>query len=123
MKSNYSFDFIVINDTLVNTSKSFGNTSKQPSQQAPLSITNIEIRDLLSKESPLAISSDSILQDSSLLVSDTITITDTIQQIVVQQEPKYGGKDISRFQNIGFGNDWVVGVILFSLLLLASVKF
>ncbi|MGZ2369128.1 DUF4271 domain-containing protein [Ancylomarina sp. YFZ004] len=117
MKSNYFPDFNSINDTLVNTSQSLGDSSKLVTQQ-DLSALNKK----LSKDS-LAKSIDSISTDSSLILTDSIISSDTIKQTIEHIEPKYGGKDISRFQNIGFGNDWLVGVILFSLFLLASVKF
>jgi hypothetical protein len=123
MKANYSPDFNAINDKLVNTSKSTGNTLKQPSQKDLPVLNETMIKDSLAKEMSLVQRADSISRDSSLIVKDSIIGSDTLQQIVVQQEPKYGGKEISRFQNIGFGNDWLVGVILFSLFLLASVRF
>jgi len=123
MKTNYFLDFNAINDTLVNTSKSLGDTSKQATQQNLPPLNKTGFKDALTKEMTLVQSADSISKDSVLLVNDSIKSTDTIQQIVVQEEPKYGGKAFSRFQNIGFGNDWLVGVILFSLFLLASVKF
>ena len=123
MKTNYFLDFNAINDTLVNTSKSLGDTSEQAIQPNLPPLNKREFKDALAKEMTLVQSADSISKDSVLLVNDSIKSTDTIQQIVVQEEPKYGGKAFSRFQNIGFGNDWLVGVILFSLFLLASVKF
>ena len=122
MKSNYFRDFIVNNDTLVNTSKSTGNTSIQPTQQDSLSKYSMEKNDSLVHKQNL-LKGDLISKDSSLFVNDTITSVDTIQQIVVQQEPRFVGKEIARFQNIGLGNDWFVGVLLFSLFLLASAKF
>ena len=123
MKTNYSPDFNAINDTLVNTSKSTGNTLKQASQNDLPALNTRVIKDSLTNEMALVQRADSISGDSILIVKDSLIGSDTLQQIVVQQEPKYGGKEISRFQNIGFGNDWLVGVILFSLFLLASVKF
>ena len=123
MKINYFLEFNAINDTLVNTSKSIGDTSKHATQQDLPAINKMMVKDSLAKDMTLVQSVDSISKDSVLLVNDSITSADSIQQIVVQEEPKYGGKEISRFQNIGFGNDWLVGVILFSLFLLASVKF
>ncbi|WP_372640836.1 DUF4271 domain-containing protein [Ancylomarina sp.] len=123
MKTNYSPDFNAINDTLVNTSKSTGNTLKQASQKDLPALNTRMIKDSLTNEMSLVQRADSISRDSSLIVKDSIIGSDTLQQVVVQQEPKYGGKEISRYQNIGFGNDWLVGVILFSLFLLASVKF
>ncbi len=60
---------------------------------------------------------DSILGDSSLILADTLF------QTTVKHEPKIGGDAIDRIQNISFGNDWIVLVILFALFLLASVKF
>ncbi|MCZ4693599.1 DUF4271 domain-containing protein [Ancylomarina euxinus] len=123
MKTNYSLDSNAINDTLINTSKSTGNTLKQVSQKELPALNKTMINDSLIKEMSFIQSSDSISRDSSIIVNDTIIGSDTLQQLVVQQEPKYGGKEISRFQNIGFGNDWLVAVMLFSLFLLASVKF
>ena len=120
MKSNYFPDYILFNDTLVDTSRSLeSNTSSN--------VQGDTINESTSKDSlnikQNFIDSDSIKRDSSLTVSDTIVTVDTLHQGIVRQEPKFGGDSISRFQNIGFGNDWFVGVILFSLFLLASVKF
>lgn len=123
MKSNYFPDFNSINDTLVNTSQSIGDSSKQVTQQDLSALNKKLSKDSLAKEMTLVQSTDSISKDSLLLVNDSVKSVDTNQLIVVQEVPKYGGKEISRFQNIGFGNDWLVGVILFSLFLLASVKF
>jgi hypothetical protein len=120
MKSNYFPDYILFNDTLVDTSKSLesntsstvrGNTIKESTSTDSLNVKQYFIE------------SDSVKRDSSLTVSDTIVAADTLHQGIIRQDPKFGGDSISRFQNIGFGNDWFVGVILFSLFLLASVKF
>ena len=123
MKTNYFLDFNAINDTLVNTSKSIGDTSKQSTQQELPPFNKTEFKDSLAKEMTLVQSADSLSRDSSLIVNDSIISSDTLHQIVEQQAPRYGGKEIFRFQNIGVGNDWLVGVILFSSFLLASVKF
>jgi hypothetical protein len=120
MKRNYFPDFNLINDTLVNASKPIGTSSK-----------SIVQGDTINKSTPVDavgfsqgyLGSDSIQRDSSLIVNDTSVAVDTLHHTVIKHEPKFGGNSISRIQNIGFGNDWFVGVILFSLFLLASVKF
>jgi len=123
MKTNYSPDFNVINDTLVHVSKSTGNISKQNLKKDQPAVIKAAFKDSLVKEEARGQVIDSISRDSGVIVNDPIKSADTLQQIVVQQEPKYGGKEISRFQNIGLGNDWLVGVILFSSFLLAASKF
>jgi len=118
MKSNNSPDFNTINDTLVNVSKSTGNIAKQDLQRDQSAVIKATFKDSLIKGEVREQGVDSIL-----IVNDSIESSDSLRQIVVQVEPKYGGKEISRFQNIGLGNDWLVGVILFSAFLLAASKF
>ncbi len=120
MKSIYFPDFKLSNDTLVNDSQSSGSDSMSVVQGDTInkstSIDSVGLNQEL-------LGSYSIQRDSSLIENDTIVATDTLHQTIIKQEPKFGGDSISRIQNIGFGNDWFVGVILFSLFLLASVKF
>jgi len=67
---------------------------------------------------------DSTLRDSSLFPGVSLMpVADSSQKIIEVEQARYGGEEISRFENIGFSNDWVVGVIFFALFLLASVKF
>lgn len=120
MKSNYFADFNVINDTFVYVSKSLGSKSVSNVQGDTIKeSTSVDSFD--SKQE--FIGSEPIVGYSSLTINDTIVKADSLHQVIIKQEPKFGGEAISRFQNIGFGNDWFVGVILFSLFLLASVRF
>ncbi|MRT92115.1 DUF4271 domain-containing protein [Ancylomarina sp. 16SWW S1-10-2] len=120
MKSNYFADFNVVNDTLTNLSKSLGSKSISYVQRDT-------IKESISDDSINGkheyIGSESTVGDSMFTINNAIFNTDTLHQVEVKQEPRFGGNAISRFQNIGFGNDWFVGVILFSLFLLASVRF
>ncbi|MDE5423513.1 DUF4271 domain-containing protein [Ancylomarina sp. DW003] len=78
----------------------------------------------LVKTDSLNSQADSITEkDSTYIAVDSLVTVDTIQHVIEKPVPKFGGEEISRFQNIGLGNDWFVGVILFSLFLLASTKF
>lgn len=120
MKSLYFPDFNLSNDTLVNDFQSSGSDSisivKGDTINKSISIDSVGVNQEF-------LSSYSIQRDSSLIENDTIVAADTLHHTVIKQEPKFGGDSIFRIQNIGFGNDWFVGVILFSLFLLASVKF
>ena len=120
MKNTYFPDFNVINDTLVGTFKSLGSDSisnaKGDTIKESTSVDSLNIKKNFLDE-------DSTKIDSSLTINDTLVTTDSLYQVVVKQEPKFGGESMSRFQNIGFGNDWFVGVILFSLFLFTSVRF
>ena len=99
MKTNISPDFLTINPQLV-------------------------VDSTLVKADSLHSQADSITEkDSTYTVTDSLVTEDTIQHVIEKPMPKFGGEEISRFQNIGLGNDWFVGVILFSLFLLASTKF
>ncbi len=71
----------------------------------------------LSRDPSIAI----IQRDS--LSRDSIQATDKIHRAEVKSVPKYGGENISRFKNIGVGNDWLIGVLLASLFLLTAAKF
>lgn len=119
MNSNHFIDFNVINDTLIKSSHSLGNmTSGTIIGDTIKKSTSIDSLNNKQKFS----STDSIKIDSIFVTNDTL-VADTLHQAQVKQEPRFGGDSISRFQNIGLGNDWFVGVILFSLFLLASVRF
>ena len=120
MKSNYFPDYILFNDTLVSTYKPLISDARD-NVQGDTILDSTSVDSLNSK--PELLNSGSIRKDSILAVNDTLVAADTLYQVEVKQEPRFGGDSISRFQNIGFGNDWFVGVILFSLFLLAFVRF
>lgn len=119
MKSNYFTDFNVINDTLTKPSDSLGSMTSGTIMRDTIKKSTF-IDSLNNKQKFL--STDSISRDSIFVTNDTI-VADTLHQAEVKQEPRFGGDSIARFKNIGLGNDWFVGVILFSLFLLASVRF
>jgi len=122
MKTNCSPDFIQKHAERVDTTATVGNSQKKSVNSDTLAQGTLMLKDSLSAESALY-ESDSIINDSSLLVKDSLALADSTRQAFIQHAPKYEGKEIARFQNIGLGNDWLVGVILFSLFLLASAKF
>lgn len=122
MKTNCSPYFIEIHAERVDTTEMVGDSLKKSVNSDTLIQRKLMLKDSISTESAL-FESDSILSDSSLFVRDSLAVADSARQAFIEQAPKYGGKEISRFQNIGKGNDWLVGVILFSLFLLASAKF
>jgi len=122
MKTNSLPDFIQIYTERVDTTTRVGDSLKKSVNKDKLVQKNPMFKDSLSVGSTL-LKSDSIVSDSSLFVKDSLAIADSSRQAFIQHAPKYGGKEISRYQNIGLGNDWLVGIILFSLFLLASAKF
>ncbi|RXQ95037.1 DUF4271 domain-containing protein [Ancylomarina salipaludis] len=122
MKTNSLPDFIQIYTERVDTTTRVGDSLKKSVNTDTLIQKNPMFKDSLSVGSTL-LKSDSIVSDSSLFVKDSLAIADSSRQAFIQHAPKYGGKEISRYQNIGLGNDWLVGIILFSLFLLASAKF
>lgn len=138
MKTKHSLDIMIFKITpIAIDSESETNSQVKSIQQDSFLITNEALRShskeisagiqhdtlgLTSNEKMVV--SDSTLRDSSLFAVDTVVShADSSQQIIEIEQPRFGGREISRFENVSNGNDWVVAVILFALFLLASVKF
>jgi len=138
MTTKHTFDIINFKNTLLEVdSESVVNFHEMPIQQDSALLKN-ESQASHSKETIVTtqkdtlglvsnqklVKSDSTLSDSSLFPVDTIlSQVDSSQYTIAVEQPRFGGKEISRFENINIGNDWVVGVILFAFFLIASVKF
>ena len=122
MKTNYFLNFTTAKTKLDETTEFVGNNKEEFVQKDSLSNAVRESKDsLLLKQQSIKI--DTVSRGSSLLLNDATSEVDSNQHVAVKHEPKFGGKEISRLQNLGLENDWFVGVIFFALLLLASAKF
>ena len=137
MKTKHFVDIMSFNSTFtidsVSVAKSHVSTLQQDSSLATEEGQKIfpdESKGIVQKDTAWfnsnhnLMASDSTLADSSLFPGQSlIPLADSSQQIIEMERPRFGGEEISRFENMSFNNDWVVGVIFFSLFLLASVKF
>jgi len=137
MTTKYTFDNINCKNTLLEVdSESVVNSQQKPIQQdsallrneSPASRAKVTIvetqKDTIGFTTNQKLAkSDSTLSYSGLFPTDTVVSQDSSQYAIEVEQPRFGGTEISRFENINIGNDWLVGVILFAFFLIASVKF